>query len=135
MSKSFTKLSDESITLLIKRTIKKICGVSAIMVAKKKSLFCSLKKTPEIFFKIYGTPGINLKIIKRKNELFLTVTFSMFLSVKFLNFLAKRYEIVEPMLNDITERIKARFSNIKVDNINIGIIIPNKQIHKIEKKR
>ena len=53
----------------------------------------------------------------------------------FLNFLANMYEIVEPVLNDIIERKNARYSNIKVDKINIGIIIPNKQIHKIEKKR
>ena len=45
------------------------------------------------------------------------------------------YEIVEPVLNDIIERKNAKYSNIKVDNINIGIITPNKQIHKIEKKR
>ena len=50
----------------------------------------------------------------------------------FLNFLANKYEIVEPVLNEITERITAKYSNIKVDNINIGVIIPNKQIHKIE---
>ena len=45
------------------------------------------------------------------------------------------YQIVEPVLNDIIERKNAKYSNIKVDNINIGIIIPNKQIHKMEKKR
>ena len=45
------------------------------------------------------------------------------------------YEIVEPVLNDIIESKNAKYSNIKVDRINIGVIIPNKQIHKIEKKR
>ena len=59
----------------------------------------------------------------------------LLLVVNFLNFLANMYEISEPVLNDITERKKAKYSNIKVDNISIGIITPNKQIHKIEKKR
>ena len=76
-----------------------------------------------------------IKIIKRKTELFLIVTFLKFLSMKFLNFLANKYEIVEPILNDIVERKNARYSNIKVDNNSIGVIIPDKQIHKIEKKR
>jgi len=55
--------------------------------------------------------------------------------MNFLNLFAIKYEIVEPVLNDIIERKNAKYSNIKVDNINIGVIIPNKQIHKIEKKR
>ena len=37
--------------------------------------------------------------------------------------------------HNIIERKNAKYSNIKVDNISIGIITPNKQIHKIEKKR
>ena len=49
MSKSLVKISDESMSFFIKKIIKKICGVSAIMVAKRKSLFRKLKKIPEIF--------------------------------------------------------------------------------------
>ena len=63
ISKLFAKISDESINLFIKKIIKNIWGVSAIMVAIKKSLFRSLKKIPVTFLIIYGTPGINLKII------------------------------------------------------------------------
>ena len=49
MSKPFARLSDESTNLFIKKTNKNICGVSAITVAIKKSLFASLKKIPETF--------------------------------------------------------------------------------------
>ena len=63
ISKLFSKISDESTNVFIKKTIKNICGASAITVAIKKSLFRSLKKIPEKFLIIYGTPGVNLKII------------------------------------------------------------------------
>ena len=63
ISKLFAKISDESTNLLIKKTIKNIWGISAIIVAIKNSLFWSLKKIPVTFLIIYGTPGINLKII------------------------------------------------------------------------
>ena len=55
--------------------------------------------------------------------------------MNFLNFLANKYEIVEPILKDIVDSKNAKYSNIKVDNINIGIITPKEQIHKMEKKR
>ena len=61
--------------------------------------------------------------------------FSGVLPKNFLNFLANKYEINEPVVNEIIESNNAKYSNIKVDNINIGIIIPKKQIHKMEKKR
>ena len=52
--------------------------------------------------------------------------FLKLLPMNFLNFLANKYEIVEPVVNDIIERNNAKYSNIKVDNINIGIINPKK---------
>ena len=61
--------------------------------------------------------------------------FSGLFPKNFLNFLANKYEINEPVVNEIIERKNAKYSNIKVDKINIGIIIPKKQIHKTEKKR
>ena len=38
-SKLFAKISEESTNFFIKKTIKNICGVSAMIVAIKKSLF------------------------------------------------------------------------------------------------
>ena len=101
------KSSDNKIEVLISffkiNVNKKIWGVSAINVAKKNSLTFILKKTPEKFFIINGTPGMSLKIIKRNKEFsFISFFFSIFF-IDFLKDFAARNENVDPNVKEMID--------------------------------
>lgn len=101
--KSADKISYVSISFLKRYVNNNICGVSAIKVAKMNLLMLSLKKIPEKFLMIKGTPGISLKIINRKKELLVISNLINNFSKDFLNFLAVIYEKVDAMVNDSIE--------------------------------
>ena len=98
------KSSDNKIEAVINffkiKVNKKIWGVSEINVAKKNLLTFILKKTPERFFIINGTPGMSLKIIKRKKEFSVSSFFLSTFIIWFLKDFATRNESVDPKVNE-----------------------------------
>ena len=70
-SKFEIKTSDDWINLFKTNTNKIIWGDSDRIVAVVNCLIFKLKKTPEKFLIINGIPGINRKIMNKKNAFFL----------------------------------------------------------------
>ena len=134
-SKFEIKISDDWINLFKTNTNKIIWGDSDKIVAIVNCLIFKLKRTPEKFLIINGIPGINRKIMNKKNAFFFTLNlFKLKLIDPFRPF-AKKKEIVEPIVNETIETIQLAYPKNKVEIMSIGLTMPTRQIQRIEIKK